>query len=78
MVPPKTMILGPAGGRGTRLKPLCHSTLATTRRARSQLSARYQKSSYRITGRFGGLPTGRISKGAISYCSTLLLGSRIA
>ena len=58
--------------------PLCHSTLATTRRARSQLSARYQKSSYRITGRFGGLPTGRISKGAISHCSTLLLGSRIA
>ena len=31
---------------------------------------------YRITGRFGGLPTGRISSGAISYCSTLLLGSR--
>ena len=30
--------------------PLCHSTLAITRRARSQLSARYQKSSYRITG----------------------------
>ena len=57
--------------------PLCHSTFATTRRARSQLSARYQKSSYRITGRFGGLPTGRISKGAISYCSTLLLGSRL-
>ena len=26
--------------------PLCHSTLATTRRAWSQLSARYQKSSY--------------------------------
>ena len=44
--------------------PLCHSTLATTRRARSQLPARYQKSSYRITGRFGGLPTGRISKGS--------------
>ena len=38
--------------------PLCHSALATTRRARSQLPARYQNSSYRITGRSGGLPTG--------------------
>ena len=56
--------------------PLCHSTLVTTRRARSQLPARYQKSSYRITGRFGGLPTGRISSGAISYCSTFLAGAK--
>ena len=38
--------------------PLCHSALATTRRARSQLPARYQNSSYRITERSGGLPTG--------------------
>ena len=49
--------------------PLCHSTLATTRRARFQLPARYQKSSYWITGRFGGLPTGLLSRGAISRCS---------
>ena len=38
--------------------PLCHATLATTHRARCQLPARYQNSSYRITGRSAGLPTG--------------------
>ena len=62
--------------------PLCHSTLATTRRARSQLPARYQKSSYRITGRFGGLPTGVSAKErspvAALRCSAAVLRRRLA
>ena len=45
--------------RGNLNSPLCHSTLATTRRALSLLGGTMtQQSSYRITGRFDGLPTG--------------------
>ena len=44
--------------RGRNSSPLWHSTLATTRRASVPTPGTIQKSSHRITGRFGGLPTG--------------------
>ena len=61
--------------------PLCHSTLATTRRARSQLPARYQKSSYRISGDASAVSPQVAAPGiriAALCCSAAVLRRRLA
>jgi hypothetical protein len=50
--------------------PWCHSTFATTRRGDFQLAAWEKKSCYQMMGFSGGPPTGRLSRGSISFPST--------